>query len=147
MDLATILAIVAIVVGAAGLAAALWAGRQARALGLGLGPQAGPLLERLGQAGRRLEALEEGQANLAGDLARVGLRPAVVRYAPLGLSGARNCFVLALLNRQGDGVLLNYLAGTATRAELKEVRGWEGRGPALTAEEERAVAGCREGWG
>jgi hypothetical protein len=62
-------------------------------------------------------------------------RPAAVRCAPRGLAGARNCFVLALLNREGDGVVLNYLAGTGVRAELKEVRIWESQGPALTTEE------------
>ena len=64
----------------------------------------------------------------------------------IGPGRARNCFVLALLNREGDGVVLNYLAGTAVRADLKEVRVWESQGLALTAEEEQAVAANRQWW-
>jgi hypothetical protein len=74
------------------------------------------------------------------------VRPAVVRYAPVGLGGARNCFALALLNREGDGVVLNYLAGTGLRLEVKEVRAWTSQGMAFTAEEEGAVAAGRAAW-
>jgi hypothetical protein len=62
-------------------------------------------------------------------------------------AGARNCFVLALSNREGDGVVLNYLAGTGVRVDLKEVRDWQSQGLALTAEEEQAVARARADWG
>jgi hypothetical protein len=63
------------------------------------------------EIGRRLEALEAGQAGLDEALGRCGLHGTTLHYAPVGLSGARNCFVLALLNREGDGVVLNSLAG------------------------------------
>jgi hypothetical protein len=96
--------------------------------------------------GRRLAALEEGQAGLAQALGRAGVRSAVVRYAPVGLGGARNCFALALLNREGDGVVLNYLAGTGLRLEVKEVRAWASQGMAFTADEEAAVQAGRAAW-
>jgi hypothetical protein len=64
----------------------------------------------------------------------------------VGLPGARNCFVLALLNREGDGVVLEYLAGTGVRMEVKEVRAWASTGLALTPEEEEAVQAGRRGW-
>jgi hypothetical protein len=146
MDVTLIIAIAALALGlvAAAVSALTW--RQVRALGLGLGPRAGPLPGRLETIGRRLGALEAGQAALDQALGRAGLRPAVVHYAPLGLAGARNCFVLALLNREGDGVVLNYLAGTGVRVDLKEVRAWASQGLALTAEEEQAVARARAEW-
>jgi len=141
--------IAAIALGAA-LAALVVGGialRRARALGLGLGAEAGPLPTRLAEVGQRLGALEAAQAGLEERLGRVGVRPAVVHYAPLGLAGARNCFALALLNRAGDGVVLDYLSGTGgVRAEVKEVRAWAGAGAALTAEEEEAVQAGRRAW-
>jgi hypothetical protein len=147
MDISTLLSIVALALSLAGLAGAVWIGLQVRGLGLGLGPRAGPLAERLGMIGRRLEALEAGQAGLDEALGRSGLHATTVHYAPLGLGGARNCFALALLNREGDGVVLNYLAGTGVRADLKEVRGWLSQGLALTEEEAAAVAANRVWWG
>ncbi len=120
--------------------------RNLRALGLGLGNDAGPLLARLEMVGRRLEALENRDDGLEEMLGKAGLRPAVVHYAPLGLGGIRQCFVLALLNREGDGVVLNYLAGTGIRLDLKEVRAWKTLGPAPTPEEEQAVEVARKGW-
>lgn len=120
--------------------------RNLRALGLGLGNDAGPLLARLETAGRRLEALEKRDDGLEEMLGRAGLRPAVVHYAPLGLGGIRQCFVLALLNREGDGIVLNYLAGTGIRLDLKEVQAWKTLGPAPTPEEEQAVEAGRRGW-
>jgi hypothetical protein len=51
--------------------------------------------------------------------------------------------VLALSNREGDGVVLNYLAGAGVRAGLKEVRGWQSQGLALTEQEEQAVVQAR----
>ncbi len=147
MDWTLLLVVLALALGLLAAAATVLAWRQARALGLGLGPRAGPLPARLETIGRRLEELQAGQAALAQALGRAGLRPAAVHYAPLGLAGARNCFVLALLNREGDGTVLNYLAGSAVRAELKEVRAWQSQGLAFTAEEEQAVAQARAAWG
>lgn len=140
MDWTFYLAAAALVLALAGLGWAGWTWWQVRVLGMGLGGAAGALPERLGEVGRRLTALEGGQAGLEKSLGQLGLRPAVVHYAPVGLSGARNCFVLTLLNREGDGVVLNYLSGTAVRAEIKEVRAWQSRGAAFTPEEEQAVA-------
>ena len=146
MDTRVILSIVALALALAGLGWALWLWRQVRAFGLGLGAEAGSFAERLGTIGRRLEVLEAGQGELERALGQVGVRPAAVHYAPLGLGGARNCFVLALLNREGDGVVLNYLAGSGIRAELKEVRGWQSQGLAFTPEEEQALAAGRRAW-
>lgn len=146
MQLTTILAAAALVLAAAGLLGVAWLWVRLRALGLGLEGPAGPLLERLGTVGRRLERLEAGQTALEQALGRAGLHPTMVSYAPLGLGGARNCFVLALLNRHGEGVVLNYLVGTAVRSELKPVRGWHSAGPAFTPEEEQAVATSRAWW-
>lgn len=143
MDWTFYLTLVALFLALAGLGWSAWTWRQVRILGMGLGEGSGALPERIGEVGRRLAALESTQSALGKELGRLGLRPAVVHYAPVGLSGARNCFVLALLNREGDGVVLNYLSGTAVRAEVKEVRAWQSRGTAFTPEEEQAVAAAR----
>lgn len=146
MQPSTIIAAVALALAAIGLLGTAWLWTRLRALGLGLEGRAGPLLERMGTVGQRLEALEAGQAALEQSLGQAGLHPTMVPYAPLGLGGIRNCFVLTLLNREGTGVVLNYLAGTATRADLKQVRGWQSQGPAFTPEEEQAVAANQAWW-
>jgi hypothetical protein len=146
MDWSWLIAVIALCAALAALAVGGIALRRARALGMGLGAGAGPLPARLAEVGQRLGALEAGQAGLEERLGRVGLRPAVAHYAPLGQAGARNCFALALLNREGDGVVVNYLSGTGVRVEAKEVRGWASAGPALTAEEEEAVRAGHEAW-
>jgi len=143
MDWTFCLALAALALALAALGWGAWTWWQVRTLGMGLGGASGALPERLGEVGRRLAALESAQGALEKELGRLGLRPAVVHYAPLGLGGARNCFVLALLNREGDGIVLNYLSGTAVRAEVKEVRAWQSRGTAFTPEEEQAVAAAR----
>jgi len=140
-------AVLALVLGLAGLGWGIWNWQVLRALGLGLGGRAGPLPARLETVGRRMEALERRRDGLEEMLGRVGVRPAALSYAPLGLGGARRCFVLALLNREGNGVVLNYLSGTAIRLDLKEVGGWKSLGQALTPEEEQAVEAARKAWG
>lgn len=153
MDATMLFALAAGVVALVSLAWAAWTWWQVRALGLGLGLQVGPLLERLGAIGQRLEALEgeqgrleAGQGRLEAALGRCGLHPTVHHYAPLGMGGVRNCFVLALLNRAGDGVVLNYLTGISVRVDLKEVHGWKSWGLSLTAEEQEAVGENRAWW-
>jgi hypothetical protein len=146
MDSTIVLTLVALVLALAGLGWTAWTWWRLRALGLGLGLGAGPLPERLEAVSRRLAALEAGHTGLAQSLARAGLHATAVHYAPLGLGGATNCFALALLNGQGDGVVLNYLAGTGVRADLKELRGWQSQGLALTDEESQAVSANRTWW-
>ncbi|MGB9724481.1 MAG: DUF4446 family protein [Chloroflexia bacterium] len=146
MDWTILVSFAALALGLVALGWGVWNRRSFRALGLGLGPEAGSLLRRMETVGRRLEALEKRGDALEERLGKFGVWPAVVHYAPLGLGGARHCFVLALLNREGDGVVLNYLAGTGIRLDLKEVRAWRTPGPALTLEEEQAVEAVRQGW-
>ncbi len=146
MDLAIWMAAAALFCGLAALVWAGWNWRQVRMLGLGMGAGAGPLLERLSAVGRRLEQLEVARDELAQAVGRCGLHATTVHYAPLGLGGTPNCFVLALLNCSGDGLVLNYLAGTGVRADLKEVYRWQSKGLAFTDEEARAVAANRSWW-
>ena len=147
MDNALWLSIAALIVGLAGLIWATWVWWRVRALGLGLGLRAGSLLNRLRTIGRRLEALEAGHVRQGEALGRCGLHSTVVHYAPVGLGGTRNCFVLALLNRVGDGVVLNVLTSGGVHANLKEVQAWQSQGQAFTAEEDTAVAANQKWWG
>lgn len=70
---------------------------------------------------------------------------AVVRYDALQEMGGRLSFSLALLNADGDGVILSSINGrTETRTYAKVIRGGEPTHP-LSPEEERAVKEARLG--
>jgi hypothetical protein len=78
-------------------------------------------------AGRRIRELE---AYAAGDVSRIGF----VRYNALDDTGSDLSYALALLNREGDGVVLSSIySRTDTRTYGKAVNRFK---PAATASEE-----------
>lgn len=144
------------VAAAAGLTAALAlrrAGRISRRYeALMTGAEGTDLASALDALGARTAALEARLAALASTAAATEARVRgavqcvrVLRYSALNDSGGDQSFVVAMLDADGDGVLLSSLASRAgTRVFAKPVR--DGRSSyTLTEEEQRVVAEARRG--
>ena len=103
------------------------------------------VLSALSQVSQRVTAIETRaeflERALPGCVQRVGL----VRFNPFQDTGGDQSFVLALLDAEGDGVLISSLhTRTATRFYAKPVRA--GRAThALTDEEQHALAAALHG--
>ena len=107
--------------------------RQLRALTVGAGPGAdhASLGELISRQGNRLEAtrtevekLRAAVVSLDRSVARSVQYIGLVRYNPFEDAGGDQSFALALLDRQGDGVVISSLHGrTATRFYAKSVKG------------------------
>lgn len=79
-------------------------------------------------------------ARIQGDLADAIRHVAVIRYDAFGDLGGRYSFSLALLDDDGDGLVLTSIHGRSeTRTYFKGVRGGNSDDP-LSPEEERAIA-------
>jgi hypothetical protein len=91
-------------------------------------------------AGLRAE-VERLRAEASGALRH----PAVVRYDAFGDMGGRLSWSLALVDDDGDGVVLTSIHGRSdARSYAKSIAGWSGEQP-LSPEEEAAVAQARSG--
>ena len=115
------------------------------------GAQVGNLEALLGQnleEGRRTSARVEELATLCQRL-EATLQHAVqgvgiVRFNPFGDTGGDQSFAIALLDAQGDGLVLTSLYGRAeSRIYAKPVQGGQSPYP-LTAEETQAIRQARE---
>jgi hypothetical protein len=102
-------------------------------------PEAAGLLGAVGALNTRLTTLEEQQATLATTLPHAVQRVGLVRFNPFEDTGGDQSFALALLDADGDGVVLSSLhTRTATRFYAKPVKA--GRTThALTTEERQAL--------
>lgn len=115
------------------------------------------LARRLTAVTARLDRVERtaplGDAEAARLRAEVGAalsRVAVVRYDAFGDMGGRLSFSAALLDAQGDGVVLTSIHGRSeSRTYAKGVVGGDtaGEGATLTPEERQAVAAARTATG
>jgi len=117
----------------------------------GLSPSGRSLETLLGQSleeGRRTTARVEELTTLCQRLAAT-LQHAVqgvgiVRFNPFGDTGGDQSFAIALLDAQGDGLVLTSLYGRAeSRIYAKPVQGGQSPYP-LTAEETQAIRQARE---
>jgi hypothetical protein len=116
-------------------------------LGAGAGPasarlasleeQCSQLQQRAQRAEERLRELDAGSRT---DLSRTGF----VRYDAFDDTGSELSYALALLNREGDGVVLSSIYSREdVRTFGKAVRGWKPSSNA-SAEELAAIAKARE---
>ena len=109
------------------------------------------LLRRSGDLRRRVAALEQhrpaGDADLAAlraDLRQALRHVAVVRYDAFGDMGGRLSFSAALLDDQGDGLVLSSINGRSeTRTYAKSLVGGESE-HTLSPEEQDAITAARK---
>ncbi|MCL5108250.1 MAG: DUF4446 family protein [Chloroflexi bacterium] len=89
--------------------------------------------------GARVDGLAEACAGLRGDMKLTLRRVGIIRYNPFGDTGGDQSFALALLDDQGDGVVLNSIFGrNESRVYAKPVKGGKSK-YTLTAEEDQAI--------
>jgi hypothetical protein len=102
-------------------------------------PEATALLGAVGALNTRLTAVEDQAAVVAGTLPHALQRVALVRFNPFDDTGGDQSFALALLDADGDGVVVSSLHNrSGTRFYAKPVRA--GRTThALTSEEQQAL--------
>ncbi len=92
-----------------------------------------------------LDALARAASELRVDLARALRHLAVVRYDAFGDMGGHLSWSLALLDDEGDGVVLTAIHGRAdTRTYAKNVQRWSST-QQLSPEESEAVSLARRG--
>ncbi|MDF2968016.1 MAG: hypothetical protein K0Q93_1794 [Nocardioidaceae bacterium] len=92
-----------------------------------------------------LESLARAATELRADMGRALRHLAVVRYDAFGDMGGHLSWSLALLDDEGDGMVVTAIHGRAdTRTYAKNVAGWTGA-QQLSPEESEAVALARRG--
>jgi len=92
-----------------------------------------------------LEAMAGAVGDLRADIGRALRHLAVVRYDAFGDMGGHLSWSLALLDDEGDGVVLTAIHGRAeTRTYAKNIAGWAS-GQQLSPEETEAVTLARRG--
>lgn len=97
------------------------------------------ILERLETTGERLDALNALQHELEALVRRTIRHVGVVRFNPFPDAGGDQSFAIALLDSEGDGIVLSSLhARTDTRVFAKPVAGGRSRYP-LSEEEQDAI--------
>jgi len=92
-----------------------------------------------------LQTLSRAVTELRADMGRALRHLAVVRYDAFGDMGGHLSWSLALLDDEGDGMVVTAIHGRAdTRTYAKNVAGWTGA-QQLSPEESEAVALARRG--
>lgn len=92
-----------------------------------------------------LESLARAATELRADMRRALRHLAVVRYDAFGDMGGHLSWSVALLDDEGDGMVVTAIHGRAdTRTYAKNVAGWTGD-QQLSPEESEAVALARRG--
>jgi hypothetical protein len=115
------------------------------------GAQGGNLEALLGQnleegrrAAAKVDELATHYQQLAATLQHAVQGVGIVRFNPFGDTGGDQSFAIALLDAQGDGLVLTSLYGRAeSRIYAKPVQGGQSPYP-LTAEETQAIQQARE---
>lgn len=114
-------------------------------LALGLARQLGVLRRRLAEVERGSPIGDADARRLRAEVDAALSRVAVVRYDAFGDMGGRLSFSAALLDGQGDGLVLTSIHGRGeSRTYAKGVAGGESE-TTLTPEERQAVAAARAG--
>ncbi|WP_191565140.1 DUF4446 family protein [Janibacter melonis] len=114
-------------------------------LALGLARQLGVLRRRLADVERSSPIGDADARRLRAEVDAALSRVAVVRYDAFGDMGGRLSFSAALLDGQGDGLVLTSIHGRGeSRTYAKGVAGGESE-TTLTPEERQAVAAARAG--
>ncbi|WP_252976100.1 DUF4446 family protein [Janibacter melonis] len=114
-------------------------------LALGLARQLGVLRRRLAEVERSSPIGDADARRLRAEVDAALSRVAVVRYDAFGDMGGRLSFSAALLDGQGDGLVLTSIHGRGeSRTYAKGVAGGESE-TTLTPEERQAVAAARAG--
>ncbi|GAA1234036.1 hypothetical protein GCM10009633_03800 [Janibacter melonis] len=114
-------------------------------LALGLARQLGVLRRRLANVERSSPIGDADARRLRAEVDAALSRVAVVRYDAFGDMGGRLSFSAALLDGQGDGLVLTSIHGRGeSRTYAKGVTGGESE-TTLTPEERQAVAAARAG--
>lgn len=114
-------------------------------LALGLARQLGVLRRRLADVERSSPIGDADARRLRAEVDAALSRVAVVRYDAFGDMGGRLSFSAALLDGQGDGLVLTSIHGRGeSRTYAKGVTGGESE-TTLTPEERQAVAAARAG--
>ena len=99
---------------------------------------------RMGAERARIDAMERTVADLRGDLAQTLQHVAVVRYDAFGDMGGRMSFSAAVIDDNGDGVVISSIhARGESRTYAKGIVGG-GSDTALTPEEQQALAAARD---
>lgn len=99
---------------------------------------------RMGAERSRIDAMERTVADLRGDLAQTLQHVAVVRYDAFGDMGGRMSFSAAVIDDNGDGVVISSIhARGESRTYAKGIVGG-GSDTALTPEEQQALAAARD---
>ncbi|OAB88853.1 hypothetical protein AWH69_03520 [Janibacter melonis] len=114
-------------------------------LALGLARQLGVLRRRLAEVERSSPIGDADARRLRAEVDAALSRVAVVRYDAFGDMGGRLSFSAALLDGQGDGLVLTSIHGRGeSRTYAKGVTAGESE-TTLTPEERQAVAAARAG--
>lgn len=114
-------------------------------LALGLARQLGVLRRRLAEVERSSPIGDADARRLRAEVDAALSRVAVVRYDAFGDMGGRLSFSAALLDGQGDGLVLSSIHGRGeSRTYAKGVTAGESE-TTLTPEERQAVAAARAG--
>lgn len=99
---------------------------------------------RLGADRARIDGLEQSLAGLREDLAQTLQHVAVVRYDAFGDMGGRMSFSAAVIDDNGDGVVISSIhARGESRTYAKGIVGG-GSDTTLTPEEQQALAAARD---
>lgn len=99
---------------------------------------------RLGSERTRVDALERSVAQLRGSLAQTLQHVAVVRYDAFGDMGGRMSFSAAVIDDNGDGMVISSIhARGESRTYAKGIVGG-GSDTTLTPEEQQALAAARD---
>ena len=99
---------------------------------------------RLGAERGRIDTLEKSVAELRGSLAQTLQHVAVVRYDAFGDMGGRMSFSAAVIDDNGDGVVISSIhARGESRTYAKGIVGG-GSDTTLTPEEQQALAAARD---
>lgn len=99
---------------------------------------------RLGADRARIDGLEQSMAGLREDLAQTLQHVAVVRYDAFGDMGGRMSFSAAVIDDNGDGVVISSIhARGESRTYAKGIVGG-GSDTTLTPEEQQALAAARD---
>lgn len=99
---------------------------------------------RIGAERSRIDTIERAVADLRGDLAQTLQHVAVVRYDAFGDMGGRMSFSAAVIDDNGDGVVISSIhARGESRTYAKGIVGG-GSDTTLTPEEQQALAAARD---
>ncbi|WP_237565376.1 DUF4446 family protein [Ornithinimicrobium cavernae] len=99
---------------------------------------------RIGVERARIDAVEKSVTGLRGDLAQALQHVAVVRYDAFGDMGGRMSFSVAVIDDNGDGMVISSIhARGESRTYAKGIVGG-GSDTTLTPEEQQALAAARD---